>query len=418
MRILSTIGLALRRLRRRPVRSFLLLQGTVWGVAVAIFPTAVIQGTRAAAVQDAEILGADRIVAVADPTSSERVELQRDDVEWVRGHLESQSFAVNAAAGIRVAGVMPAVVRGADPVTVLHTTPEGPRARSLELAAGRWLTSADTDACVIEARVAAQLGRPLAVGDPLTVEGTPRRIVGITKARTASVRSTNDLGFDIDHSLYKGVAQNLLMVMGVPNIEGDEWKRTDACVYIPPAADERIDWLYVRVDPKTTSKAARALREGLVTRSKTVITLHPIVLPMIVGDEVDRFAAVQIAMFLACLLMGAVVMANLGLLNALSRSREIAIRRVEGATRGDVAGHFLVEGLLLSLIGCALGCGLGMALAELRASLEPVAGFTWVFPTAHAAVACGVAIVIGLLAAVLPALRAASQDPVKGLMDD
>jgi ABC-type antimicrobial peptide transport system permease subunit len=59
-----------------------------------------------------------------------------------------------------------------------------------------------------------------------------------------------------------------------------------------------------------------------------------------------------------------------------------------------------------------------MALASLRLSLEPASGLTWAFPPLQAAIAVGAALVIGLLAALLPALRAARQDPVEGLDDE
>ena len=57
MRWLAVLAAALRRLRQRPVRTLLLLQGTIWGVAVAIFPSAVIQGTRDAARLEGSALG-------------------------------------------------------------------------------------------------------------------------------------------------------------------------------------------------------------------------------------------------------------------------------------------------------------------------------------------------------------------------
>ncbi|MDJ0975689.1 MAG: ABC transporter permease [Planctomycetota bacterium] len=414
MRIASTLSLALRRLRRRPIRSLLLLQGTVWGVAVAIFPAAVIQGTRITTVTQAEELGADRIAAVADPTSASEVKLAPADVDHLRAYLEGVGHTVTSAAAVQVDGPLPT----AEGVTVLRSTPEGPLARGLELEAGRWFGTDENDACVVEAQVGTVLGRSLALGDTLAVAGTERRVVGIMKPRSQAQLRTNDLGFDLEHAMYKGVAQQFLMAMGIPYVKDDAWKRTDACVYVPVDADATVDWLYVRVDPSQLSAAGKSVREGLVSRGKTVLTLYPIVLPVILGDEVNRFDAVTIAMFLACLVMGAVVMANLGLLNALSRSREIAIRRVEGATRSDIALHFLMEGIVLSLIGCGLGCLLGMGLAELRVQVEPVTGFTWTFPTTHALIACGVAVVIGVLAALFPALRASSQDPVRGLAHD
>lgn len=414
MRIASTLSLALRRLRRRPIRSLLLLQGTVWGVAVAIFPAAVIQGTRITTVTQAEELGADRIAAAADPTSASEVKLSPADIDHLRTYLARAGHTVTSAAAVRVDGTLPA----SEDVTVLRSTPEGPVARGLELRAGRWFGPDENDACVIEAQVGAKLGRPLDLGDTLEVAGVERRVVGIMKPRTPKQLRTNDLGFNLEHAMYKGVAQQFLMAMGIPYVKDDGWKRTDACIYVPVANDATVDWLYVRVEPSQLSEAGKAVREGLVSRGKTVLTLYPIVLPVILGDEVDRFDAVTIAMFLACLVMGAVVMANLGLLNALSRAREIAIRRVEGATRSDIALHFLTEGIVLSLIGCVLGCVLGMGLAELRVRVEPVTGFAWTFPTTHALIACGVAVVIGVLAALFPALRAASQDPVQGLAHD
>ena len=148
------------------------------------------------------------------------------------------------------------------------------------------------------------------------------------------------------------------------------------------------------------------------------MTLYPLVLPVLLSGQVERFDAVNFAMFLACLTMGAVVIANLGLLNVLTRGREIAIRRVEGATRAGIAAQFLVEGLLLTAVGSVLGLGLGMALAQLRASLEPVAGFAWVFPWREAAWALLISLVVGTLATLLPALRASALDPVEGLADE
>jgi putative ABC transport system permease protein len=113
--------------------------------------------------------------------------------------------------------------------------------------------------------------------------------------------------------------------------------------------------------------------------------------------------------------MGGVVMANVGLLAALRRAPEVAVHRVEGARRSDVAAQFLTEGAALAVVGIALGGALACGLAALRVALEPTSGFTWTFPWGEAAVAAAVAFALGVGASVLPALRAASQDPVEAL---
>ncbi len=426
MKVASTLGLALRRLRRRPIRSLLLLQGTVWGVAVAIFPSAVIQGTRDAALNQGTELGANRIAVTADPTSARDTVLRTDDMTHLRDAVEQKGFGVRALGGFKIGQRVPKPGGDTDDVcTVLASTPDGPRARGMELEKGRWLRADDDgEKCVVEARVARWLGRPsIEPGDTIRVSSRmgDLEVVGVTKARNETALTTDDLGMDLAHPLYQSVAQQFLLVMGIPLVVSDEWKRSEQCVYVPAqVAGEAavLDWIYMRVDTVNVSDAATAMRQSMVERDKTVVTLYPLVLPVVTGNEVDRFGAVNIAMFLACLAMGAVVMANLGLLNVLSRSREIAIRRVEGATRRDIASHFLIEGLLLSAIGCGLGCVFGMMLAELRAELEPVAGFTWTFPFREAAWACAVAMIIGLLAALLPAIRASKQEPVRGLADE
>jgi putative ABC transport system permease protein len=415
---------ALRRLRQRPVRSFLLLQGTVWGVAVAVFPSAVMQGTRRAAEQQAAEIGADRIALAGDPTSSLDVNLDTADVASVRASAERLGVSVTAAAGVRVlqewtdpTGRTPMLA----PVpALLAGPPDAPLARGHRLAEGRWLLPSDPpEACVVEAGVAPWLGVPaLHPGDAARLPGRSEtfRVVGVLAPRTPRALATDDLGFDYSHPLYAKFAQGFLLVMGLPVVR-DGWKRSDRCVWVAGAPGP-VDWIFLRVPPGDVKSAAAAAGKALTARGKTTVTLYPIVLSLFLSGQIERFRAVNLAMFLACLAMGAVVMANLGLLNVLTRGREIAIRRVEGATRGGIAAQFLVEGLLMTAVGSALGLGLGMALAHLRVSLEPVTAMTWVFPWVEAALAVAVSLAVGLLAALLPAIRASRQDPVEGLIDD
>jgi hypothetical protein len=421
MRIGATFSLALRRVLRRPVRSFLLLQGTVWGVAVAIFPSAVVGGTREAALTRGRALGADRIAIATDPTTTAATALERADVGEVARALGARSIE-GAVAGVEILGFPGGDERtGVErPCALLAAEPEAPRTRGLALVSGRWLSREDGPlACVVEAGVGAWVGRPgLAPGDDLRLPGWPEtlRVVGVTAPRAADLLRTNDLGFDVDHALFRGVMQRLLYAVGVP-VVGDAWKRSDRCVWVLPRGD-RVDWLFLRVSTPDVRRASEVAEDVLVARGKAVITLSAVVLSLLLREEVDRFAAVDMALFLACLVMGAVVMTNLGLLTALRRAREIAIRRVEGATRADVAFQFLAEGLLLTVVGAGVGLALGIALAELRVALEPVTGYTWAFPWNAAAVAVSVALVVGLLASTLPALRAARQQPVEGLVDE
>src|SRR5438045_3963882 len=102
MRVAENLRLALKRLRHRPVRSFLLLQGTVWGIAVALFPAAVLQGSREALVRDTRVSGADRMTIAADPTGVDAKPLAQDDVPAVAEAVAKAGVHVIAIAGMSV----------------------------------------------------------------------------------------------------------------------------------------------------------------------------------------------------------------------------------------------------------------------------------------------------------------------------
>ncbi len=421
MRPLALLGLAGRRLLGRPVRSFLLLQGTVWGVAVAIFPSAVIEGSRVAMREHAARYGADRVSIAPDPTAPGGARFDRSDLLAVGRALDDAGDAPEAIAGAKVLAVVGDP--SGDPekaAALVAATPGATRARDLVLALGRALAPGDgPDDCVVEAGVARWLGHDaLRPGDDVVWPGDGRRlhVVGVLAPPDEVLAHTNDIGFDVDHPLYASVGRGLLYALGVP-IVADGWKRSSRTVWTPLQGDD-LDWIFLSEPATRVRDAAATASRALVARGRAPVTLHALVMPFLLGEQVDRFGAVRVALFLACLAMGAVVMTNLGLLTVLRRRREIAIRRVEGATRGDIAAQVLWEGLLLSIVGAVVGSGLGMLLARLRVALEAASGFTWTFPWRDASIAMGVALAIGALASAIPALEAARADPVEGLMDD
>ena len=441
--------MALRALLRRPLRTFLLAQGTAWGVAVAILPAAVLEGTRVAAREEAAALGVDRIAIVRDPTAP-GPPLVLDDLEAAREALGDDVLDAGALRVLDAADEQPTdeVPDAAAPlpepegVTWLVATPRAAAARGLVLATGRWLEAGDPpDVCVAEAGVGARLGvGSLELGGQLGgPDGRLYRIVGITAPRSPLALATDEAGFDTRHALYRKVAQPLLTALGVP-VSLSHWKRRDESVYVPfpyGRSDAPVDEIVLRL-----SQAALVRDAGVSLRSldrftdRPVVARHALVLPSLLDPRLDRFRAVAWAMFLACLAMGAVVIANLGLVTAIARQGEIALHRVgrgqplhgvglvggqnlplrvEGATRKDVARQVLLEGLLLGAAGGLLGFALGAGLAELRVRLEPVAGFTWVFPWSRALLALLVSVVVGCLAAWLPARRVAAADPARSL---
>ncbi|MEU7752734.1 ABC transporter permease [Micromonospora sp. NPDC049171] len=128
--------------------------------------------------------------------------------------------------------------------------------------------------------------------------------------------------------------------------------------------------------------------------------------------------------FVTALLGLAVVIALVGVANTLSlsvveRTRENAVLRAVGLTRGRMRAVLAVEAVLMALVGAVLGVGLGTGVsASAMALLTRLGGdFHLVLPLGQLALILGVAVVAALLASVLPARRALSRPVVEALAD-
>ena len=112
------------------------------------------------------------------------------------------------------------------------------------------------------------------------------------------------------------------------------------------------------------------------------------------------------------LLVGAVGVANIMIISVLERRSEIGLRRALGATKGHIRIQFLAEAILLALIGGAVGVGLGVLSTAVYASTKD---WTVVVPTVAWTGGLGSAVLIGAVAGLLPALRAARMSPTEAL---
>jgi putative ABC transport system permease protein len=110
------------------------------------------------------------------------------------------------------------------------------------------------------------------------------------------------------------------------------------------------------------------------------------------------------------LLVGAIGVANVMIISVLERRSEIGLRRALDATRGQIRAQFLTEAIILSLAGGATGVILGAAAVTAYARTH---GEAVVIPAAAWAGGLAAAILIGAIAGLLPAIRAARLSPLK-----
>ena len=130
------------------------------------------------------------------------------------------------------------------------------------------------------------------------------------------------------------------------------------------------------------------------------------------ADAAGAFATLFLGLGAVALLVGAVGVANIMIISVLERRQEIGLRRALGATRGQIRVQFLSEAILLALIGAAGGDVAGGAATAIYAHAK---GWAIVIPSEAWAGGLGAALLIGALAGLLPAIRAARLSPTQAL---
>jgi putative ABC transport system permease protein len=171
--------------------------------------------------------------------------------------------------------------------------------------------------------------------------------------------------------------------------------------------------LYVRADPERVSQAASLLPSAADPQNpeQTQIS-RPSSALQARADAQSTLTALFLGLGAVALLVGGVGIANVMVISVLERRPEIGLRRALGATRAHIGVQFLGESVLLSLLGGAAGIALGSAATAGYASIQ---GWIVVVPMVAVAGGVGIALALGAVAGLYPAVRAARLAPAAAL---
>ncbi len=217
-------------------------------------------------------------------------------------------------------------------------------------------------------------------------------------------------------------------VIGVLQPKGEQgFMQADASIFIPASTaryrvigQNRINSIYVQATSAAAMDPATADIDRVMRREHRIRPGEPgdfnvrnqTSLIETLGETTRTFSMLLAGIALISLLVGGIGIMNIMLVSVTERTREIGIRKALGARRRDILFQFLVEALVLCLVGGGLGVGLGTLGARLVR--QSAAWNTAVAPEAIA-VAFGFSAAVGLFFGIWPARRAAKLDPITAL---
>jgi putative ABC transport system permease protein len=276
-------------------------------------------------------------------------------------------------------------------LSVKASTLDLPSAVSTSLAAGNYLNAATADqpVVVLGANAAKYLGIDRVVpGQRIWLDG---KATSGQWFYVAGILNSATLIPSVDASVFVGfpAAEKYLGFDGHPST-----------IYLK-AQDNRVFDVYDRL-----AATANPENPGEVDLTRPSAALEA------QAEAQKAFDSLFLGLGAVALLVGAIGVANIMVISVLERRSEIGLRRALGATKGHIRTQFLAEAVLLSLIGGVVGVIGGVVTTAIYASVK---SWAIVIPTQAWVGGLGAALLIGAVAGLLPALRAARMSPTEAL---
>jgi putative ABC transport system permease protein len=375
--------------------------GIIIGVAAMITMVALGQGAQKSVQGRIASLGPDLLTAYPGQmfrggvAQMSRVSLTMDDAAALTSDMNSvRAVEPELSSNMQVKGGNQNIN-----VSVVGTTPNYLDVRRFKLAAGRMFTAADNDSrarvCVLGANVPDMLGKnsSATVGSDLEIAGVQFEVLGVLQEKGSQGSFQN-----LDEQVLIPLQTARYRVMGTDRLRSITVQVTDV-----------KNMNLAMIDLERVLRREHKIRPGmdndftLRRQADLLSTLE---------DTTKTFTRLLAGIAAVSLIVGGIGIMNIMLVSVTERTREIGVRKALGATRKVIMTQFLVEALVLCLLGGTVGVIVGSTAAVVMAKLNQ-------WNTSISPMAIGLAFVfsglVGVFFGMWPARRAANLDPIIAL---
>lgn len=426
MQFLSTIEISLKAMRSNKVRSALTMLGIVIGIASVIIVYSAGEGIDGLIMGEIEAFGGTDLFETEIKVPSSK-----------QGQSSETQSATALVMGVQVTTLtlddyedvlkLPNVINGyagimdqelvsyrneMKRVTVLGQTASYIDIDTSEVEYGRWWSDSEDKSLaavtVLGSKIKEKLfGDSDPIGKSIKLRKTKLRVIGVLKERGAV------MGFDFDNLVYVPVRTLQKRIMGIDYLQYMIHQVADTSIIDNTAADAR--YLLRENHDLPHPEVSRSSWADTGRDDFRVVTMQE-------SMEIMEVVTGAITLLLLAIVAISLVVGGVGILNIMyvvvtERTHEIGLRKAVGAKYSDIMIQFLIESIIITVIGGIIGIFIGGVISFFIAIGASSYGLNWKFsvPPKAIVVALGFSTFFGIAFGLYPARKAARMDPITAL---
>ena len=386
--------MALRSISSNKMRAALTMLGIIIGVMALVVLVSLVNGATSSVTDAVSGLGTSMLtVSISDDKGMPL------DLETVNGYMEEDGIGL--VAPYTSSSVTATGDEASGEVTVYGTTPAFYDVQGMQLSMGRFLKTSDVEnhtyVCVINETAATELiGYVDCVDQAISLNGVEYTIVGVlsdNEDSLTSMMSSGSLAVYLPYTSLLRLSDSLTSEVTTFYVSAPE----NGTMETVEAAMTNILMERFEDDDEAFSLSSQSVLEDTMSSITSILTI-------LLGG----IAAIS-------LVVGGIGIMNIMLVTVTERTREIGIRKAIGASRGTILSQFLMEAIVLCMLGCALGIFLSWAILQTVTTVVSSLDMSFSLDGGVVLIAVAFCFVIGVVFGLYPANKAAKMKPIDAL---
>ena len=392
--MIQTLKMAMKSIAGNKFRAFLTMLGIIIGVMALVILVSLVNGATGTVTDTIAKMGSDLITVRISDDKGKPITLDTLD-----GWMDTEGVGLIAPSGTATAtgkyGSTNATFQ------VYGATPAYEQVNGLKLLLGRFLKASDvdnhTDVCVINEAAAEKLvGYTDCLNVEISLSGRKFRVVGVLEDDEDSLTAVFGADSLVAYIPYttllrlSSTVSSTITSFSVSAADGSDLAAAESAMR--KLLMDRFD-----EDEDAFTLSSRNIMEDAMNNVTSILTV-------LLGG----IAAIS-------LIVGGIGIMNIMLVTVTERTREIGIRKAIGAGRGAILLQFLLESVVLCMLGCAIGVFASWAVLQVISVVVSSLGIVFSLEWNVVAIAIGFCFAIGVIFGLYPANKAAKMAPIDAL---